>query len=238
MNFEVLTLFPHSLEPIFSSSILGRAEAKGAISIKCTDIRDYTKDKHRRVDDSPYGGGYGMVMMCQPVVDCIRSVKSRLTGSTRVIYMSPQGSLFDQKKAEELTQYDNLILLCGHYEGIDERIIELEVDEELSVGNYVLTGGELPAAIVVDCVSRLIDGVLPSPECYSEESLQNGLLEHGQYTRPHVFEGLEVPEVLIGGDHAKQRKWKEEQSRMRTERKRPDLLINTEIKDEQSEEKK
>lgn len=224
MNFEVLTLFPDSLRPIFSSSIIGRAVEKGAISVRCTDIRDYTKDKHRRVDDAPYGGGYGMVMMCQPVVDCIRDVKSKLEGTTRVIYMSPQGSLFDQKKASELTEYDNLILLCGHYEGIDERIIELEVDEELSVGNYVLTGGELPAAIVVDCVSRLIDGVLPSPECYSEESLQNGLLEHAQYTRPRVFEGLEVPEVLLNGDHAKQRRWKEEQSIERTERKRPDLI--------------
>ncbi len=224
MNFEVLTLFPRSLEAIFSESIIGRAAAKGAISVKCTDIRDYTKDKHRRVDDTPYGGGYGMVMMCQPVVDCIRAVKSRLSGSTRVIYMSPQGSLFDQKKAEELTRYDNLILLCGHYEGIDERIIELEVDEEISVGNYVLTGGELPAAIVVDSVSRLIDGVLPSPECYTDESLQNGLLEHPQYTRPRVFEGLEVPEVLVNGDHAKQRLWKEEQSRLRTAKKRPDLL--------------
>lgn len=227
MNFEVLTLFPHSLEPIFESSIIGRAMAKGVISVKCTDIRDYTLDKHRRVDDAPYGGGYGMVMMCQPVVDCIRSVKAKLSGSTRVIYMSPQGSLFDQKKAEELTRYDNLILLCGHYEGIDERIIELEIDEELSVGNYVLTGGELPAAIVVDCVSRLIDGVLPSSECYSEESLQNGLLEHAQYTRPRVFEGLEVPEVLINGDHAKQRKWKEEQSKLRTESKRPDLIAQS-----------
>ncbi len=224
MNFEVLTLFPDSLKPIFGSSIIGRAVNKGVISVNCTDIRDYTLDKHRKVDDTPYGGGYGMVMMCQPVVDCVRAVKSKLSGSSRVIYMSPQGSLFDQKKAEELTQYDNLILLCGHYEGIDERIIELVVDEEISVGNYVLTGGELPAAIVVDSVSRLIDGVLPSSECYSEESLQNGLLEHAQYTRPRVFEGLEVPEVLINGDHAKQRKWKEEQSRIRTEKKRPDLM--------------
>ena len=238
MNFEVLTLFPRSLEPIFESSILGRASARGIISINCTDIRDYTKDKHRRVDDAPYGGGYGMVMMCQPVVDCIRDVKSRLSGSTRVIYMSPQGGLFDQKKAEELSKYDNLILLCGHYEGIDERIIELEIDEEVSVGDYVLTGGELPAAIVVDSVSRLIDGVLPSSECYSEESLQNGLLEHPQYTRPRVFEGLEVPEVLINGDHAKQRKWKEEQSRLRTEQKRPDLLKKMETENEQGEEKK
>lgn len=224
MNFEVLTLFPDSLEPIFASSIIGRAAEKGVISVKCTDIRDYTKDKHRRVDDSPYGGGYGMVMMCQPVVDCIRAVKAHCEGTTRVVYMSPQGALFDQKKAEELKQYDNLILLCGHYEGIDERIIELEIDEELSVGNYVLTGGELPAAIVVDCVSRLIDGVLPAPECYSEESLQNGLLEHPQYTRPRVFEGLAVPEVLLNGDHAKQTAWKREESILRTEKKRPDLI--------------
>ena len=224
MNFEVLTLFPGALEPIFGSSIIGRAREKGLISVTCTDIRDYTLDKHRKVDDAPYGGGYGMIMMCQPAVDCIRAVKSRLSGSTRVIYLSPQGALFDQKKASELSGYDNLILLCGHYEGIDERIIDLEVDEELSVGNYVLTGGELPAAIVVDCVSRLVEGVLPSPECFEKESLQNGLLEHAQYTRPRVFEGLEVPEVLINGNHALQEQWKQQQSLARTGEKRPDLL--------------
>ncbi|MBP5155706.1 MAG: tRNA (guanosine(37)-N1)-methyltransferase TrmD [Clostridia bacterium] len=224
MNFEVLTLFPGALEPIFDSSIIGRAREKGIISVTCTDIRDYTQDKHRKVDDAPYGGGYGMIMMCQPAVDCIRAVKSRLNGSTRVIYMSPQGALFDQKKASELSGYDNLILLCGHYEGIDERIIDLEVDEELSVGKYVLTGGELPAAIVVDCVSRLVEGVLPSPECFEKESLQNGLLEHAQYTRPRVFEGLEVPEVLINGNHALQEQWKQQQSLARTGEKRPDLL--------------
>lgn len=227
MKFCVLTLFPASLEPIFSSSIIGRAREKGLITVECTDIRDYTKDKHRKVDDAPYGGGYGMVMMCQPAVDCIRDVKSRCEGRTGVIYMSPQGALFDQKKACSLLEsYDNLILLCGHYEGIDERIIQLCVDEELSVGNYVLTGGELPAAIVVDTVSRLVDGVLPSPECYREESLQNGLLEHAQYTRPRVFEGLEVPEVLINGNHKKQQEWKISQSLSRTTSKRPDLLEN------------
>ncbi len=224
MNFEVLTLFPDSLRPVFASSIIGRACEKNLISVNCTDIRDYTLDKHRRVDDAPYGGGYGMVMMCQPVVDCIRAVKKRLSGSTRVIYMSPQGALFDQSKARELLAYDNLVLLCGHYEGIDERIIELEIDEEISVGNYVLTGGELPAAIVVDCVSRMVEGVLPSPECFELESLQNGYLEHAQYTRPRVFEGLEVPEVLVNGNHALQEKWKSEQSRERTGAKRPDLL--------------
>lgn len=225
MRFEVLTLFPEMLKGVFASSILGRAAAAGILEINCTNIRDYTKDKHRRVDDTPYGGGYGMIMACQPVVDCIRAVKAQLPeGKTRVIYLSPQGKVFHQQKAKELTEYDHLILLCGHYEGIDERIIELEIDEEISVGDYVLTGGELPAAIVVDAVSRLIDGVLPSPECYENESLQDNLLEHAQYTRPRVFEGLEVPEVLFNGNHAKQIQWKRVQMEKRTKEKRPDLL--------------
>lgn len=224
MRFEVLTLFPEMLEGVFKSSILGRAASAGFIEINCTNIRDFTKDKHRRVDDAPYGGGYGMIMACQPVVDSIRAVKARMPENTRVIYLSPQGKVFNQQKAMELTEYDGLILLCGHYEGIDERIIELEIDEEISVGDYVLTGGELPAAIVVDAVSRLIDGVLPSPECYENESLQNQRLEHAQYTRPRVFEGKEVPEVLINGHHAKQVQWKRLQMEERTKEKRPDLL--------------
>lgn len=224
MRFDVLTLFPDMMESIFSSSILGRARAAGCVDIRCTDIRDYTKDKHRRVDDTPYGGGYGMVMMCQPVVDCIRDVRSQCDGRTRVIYLSPQGKVLTQQKAKELCAYDRLILLCGHYEGIDERIIELEVDEELSVGDYVLTGGELPAAILVDCISRMQDGVLPDRECYEKESLSDGLLEHPQYTKPRVFEGLEVPEVLVNGNHALQDKWRKEQALARTLQKRPDLL--------------
>lgn len=224
MRFDVLTLFPELMEAIFSSSIVGRARSAGILDIRCTDIRDYTADKHRRVDDTPYGGGYGMVMMCQPAVDCIRAVKAQEAGRTRTIYLSPQGELFTQQKARELCAYDRLILLCGHYEGIDERILELEVDEELSVGDYVLTGGELPAAIVVDCVARLQDGVLANRECYEKESLSDGLLEYPQYTRPRVFEGLEVPEVLINGNHALQERWKREQSLERTRRKRPDLL--------------
>ncbi len=224
MNFEVLTLFPDALRPIFDASIIGRGIKNGHISVNCTDIRDYSLDKHRRVDDTPYGGGFGMVMACQPVVDCIRDVKSRLVGSVRVVYMSPQGALFDQKTAVRLSQYDNLVLLCGHYEGIDERIIELEIDEEISIGDYVLTGGELPAATVVDCVSRLVPGVLPSSKCYEDESLSDGLLEYPQYTRPREFEGLCVPEVLINGNAALQAAWKREQSIERTKRKRPDLL--------------
>lgn len=227
MRFDVLTLFPEMMEAIFSSSIIGRARSAGIVDIRCTDIRDYTKDKHRRVDDTPYGGGYGMVMMCQPAVDCIRAVKAQggfAAEKTRTIYLSPQGEVFTQQKARELCSYDRLILLCGHYEGIDERILELEVDEELSVGDYVLTGGELPAAIVVDCIARLQDGVLANRECYEKESLSDGLLEHPQYTRPRVFEGLEVPEVLVNGNHALQEQWKREQSLERTRRKRPDLL--------------
>lgn len=224
MRFEVLTLFPEMLTGVFESSIIGRANQAGLISVACTDIRSYTKDKHRRVDDTPYGGGYGMVMQCQPVVDCIRAVKAGLTGSTRVIYMSPQGRLFDNKVVKELAAYDNLVLLCGHYEGIDERIIELEVDEELSIGNYVLTGGELAAAIVVDAVARTLEGVLPASECFEDESLEGGLLEYPQYTRPRVFEGLEVPEVLLGGNHAEIAKWRAERSLERTLQKRPDLL--------------
>lgn len=228
MRFEVLTLFPEMLTGVFEASIIGRARQAGLISVACTDIRAYTKDKHRRVDDTPYGGGYGMVMQCQPVVDCIRSVKSRLRGSTRVIYLSPQGRLLDNGVVKELAGYDNLVLLCGHYEGIDERIIELEVDEELSVGNYVLTGGELPAAIVVDAVARTVEGVLPAEECFEEESFKDGLLEYPQYTRPRVFEGLSVPEVLLNGNHAEIEKWKTAQSIDRTLRKRPDLLKETE----------
>lgn len=224
MRFEVLTLFPDMLRPIFESSILGRAVQAGHISVNCTDIRQYTKDKHRRVDDTPYGGGYGMVMQCQPVVDCIRAVKAGLTGSTRVIYMSPQGRLFNNEIAKEYGQYDNLVLLCGHYEGIDERIIELEVDEELSVGNYVLTGGELPAAIVVDAVARRVEGVLPAGECFEDESLEDGLLEYPQYTRPREFEGLSVPEVLLNGNHAEIEKWRRATSLQRTLEKRPELL--------------
>ena len=202
MNFEVLTLFPDMMNAVFGESIIGRAVAAGKISVHCTDIRSYTKDKHRRVDDTPYGGGFGMVMQCQPAIDCIRDVKSRLDGSVRTIYMSPQGSVFSHEKAKELLGYDNLILLCGHYEGIDERIIDLEIDEEISIGDFVLTGGELPAAIVVDSVSRMVDGVLPSSECYENESIAGGLLEYPQYTRPRSFEGLEVPEVLTNGNHA------------------------------------
>ena len=224
MKIHVLTLFPEMFPPVTESSILGRAGEKGILDIDLINIRDYTLDKHKRTDDTPYGGGYGMVLACQPVVDCLRAVKSRLTGSVRTIYLSPQGGLFTHRKAKELASYDNLVLLCGHYEGVDERILELEVDEELSVGDYVLTGGELPAAIVVDAVARLVDGVLPAAEVHTDESIVTGLLEYPQYTRPRVFEGRAVPDVLLGGDHEEIRKWRLARAFERTLEKRPELL--------------
>ena len=224
MRFEILTLFPDMLRPLFEESIIGRARQTGLITVNCTDIRLFTKDKHRRVDDTTYGGGFGMVLQCQPVVDCIRAVKEKLSGKTRVIYMSPQGRLLNGGVVKDLANYDNLVLLCGHYEGIDERIIELEVDEELSVGDYVLTGGELPAAVVVDAVARRVAGVLPSEACFEDESLAGGLLEYPQYTKPRVYEGLEVPEVLLNGNHAEIASWRAAQAFKRTVEKRPDLL--------------
>ncbi len=224
MRYEILTLFPDMLESYFGTSIIGRARRKGLFTLNVTDIRAYTMDRQGRVDDAPYGGGFGLVMTCQPVVDCIRAVKAGLTGTVRTVYLSPQGALYDQSKARELLGYDNLILLCGHYEGIDERIIELEIDEEISVGNYVLTGGEIGAEIIVDSTARMIDGVLSDPECYLGESLSDGLLEYPQYTRPRVFEGKEVPEVLLSGNHAAIKQWQYEQSVERTRRKRPDLI--------------
>lgn len=224
MKFVVMTLFPEMLSPVFSCSILGRAAASGIISVDTVNIRDYTADKHRRVDDTPYGGGKGMIMACQPIVDCHRSVIASLEGTVRTVYMSPQGALLTQERARSLARYDNLVVLCGHYEGVDERAIEIVADEEISIGDYVLTGGELPAAVLVDCVARLLDGVLPESECYERESHYNGLLEYPQYTRPFEFEGRCVPEVLIGGNHALIEKWRMTQSLERTAERRPDMI--------------
>lgn len=217
------------LEGFFSESILGRARESGAVRVACTDIRAYTRNKHRRVDDTPYGGGYGMVLACQPVVDCLRAVKSRLTGSVRTIYLSPQGGLFTHRKAKELASYDNLVLLCGHYEGVDERILELEVDEELSVGDYVLTGGELPAAVAVDCIARLVPGVLAEEECFTEESHYGGLLEYPHYTRPQIFMGESVPKVLLGGNHNEIERWRRRRALEITRRNRPDMLLKASL---------
>lgn len=221
MKFTVLTLFPEMMKTIFGESIIGRAVKNGLLEINVVNIRDYTVDKHRRVDDSPYGGGFGMVMSCQPIVDCYRDVTKGK--KVKTLYMSPQGRVFDENAAVELSKEEEIVILCGHYEGVDERALEILNVEEYSVGNYVLTGGELPAAIIVDAVGRLVDGVLPDPSCYEDESIFSGLLEYPQYTRPEEYEGKRVPEVLLSGHHANIQKWKKEQSIIRTKQKRPDL---------------
>ena len=225
MRIDILTLFPAMVEAVLSESIIGRAREAGILDIRTHNIRDYSEDKHRRVDDTPYGGGMGMLMAAPPIDNCYRAVVGEeKPPRSRVIYLSPQGKVLTQAKAKELSSLDRLILLCGHYEGVDERVLEEIVDEEISVGDYVLTGGELPACLLVDCVGRLIDGVLPAAECHEIESISCGLLEYPQYTRPVEFHGKRVPEVLQNGDHAKIDRWRYEKSLERTQKKRPDLL--------------
>lgn len=223
MRFDVLTLFPELFDFVMNESIIGRAQENKLIEIKAHNIRDYSLDKHKKVDDYPYGGGNGMVMACQPVIDAYKAITAGLATKPKVIYMSPQGKVLTQQMARELSEQQHLILLCGHYEGIDERIIEEIVDEEISIGDYVLTGGELPAMVLMDCVSRLVPGVLSSEGSYSDESHFNGLLEYPQYTRPADYNGKLVPDILLSGHHANIDKWRHEQSLMRTRVKRPDL---------------
>jgi tRNA (guanine37-N1)-methyltransferase len=224
MRFDILTLFPEQINAVLGESIMGRAQKNGLISVNAHNIRDYTTNKHRKVDDTPYGGGKGMLMATQPIYDCYLSVKSSLPeGKTKCVYMSPRGRIFDHSIARELSQYDNLIILCGHYEGVDQRVIDEIVDEEISIGDYVLTGGELPACILVDAVSRLLDGVLADQVCHEDESIASGLLEYPQYTRPPVFNGKEVPEVLLSGHHGNIDKWRLERSLELTKERRPDL---------------
>ncbi len=230
MRFDIMTLFPELCDYVLSESIIGRARKSGKIDVRFHNIRDYSKDKHRRVDDTPYGGGKGMLMMAPPIYDCYEAILENQVneGNTdlnrRVIYMSPSGTVLNQKKAEEFAKYDNLIILCGHYEGIDRRIIDEIVDEEISIGDYVLTGGEIPACILTDCVARLVDGVLSDPECYEKESISSGMLEYPQYTRPYEFHGVKVPDVLISGHHGNIDKWREDEALKDTIKKRPDLL--------------
>ena len=224
MQFDVLTLFPEMFEPL-NKSIIGRAKEKGLININLINIRDFSKNKHKKVDDTPYGGGAGMVMMPDVVYDAYKSLNSK---DAKVIYMSPQGQKLNQKKVVELSKEKHIILLCGHYEGIDQRVIDEIVDEEISIGDYVLTGGELPAMIVIDSVSRYIEGLLKD-DSTKEESFSEGLLEYPQYTRPEVFNGKQVPEVLLSGHHENIDKWRREQSLINTKKKRPDLLENIEL---------
>lgn len=219
MKFDVLTLFPEMFSPL-KQSILGKAEEKGLININLINIRDFSKDKHKKVDDTPYGGGAGMVIRPDVVYDAYKSVKD---DKAKIIYLSPQGKKLNQQKVEELSKHSHLILICGHYEGIDQRVLdELEV-EEISIGDYVLTGGELPAMVLIDSVSRYIEGVL-TKESIEEESFSNNLLEYPQYTRPEEFMGRKVPEVLLSGHHENIRKWRYEKQLEITKQKRPDLL--------------
>ena len=228
MNFHILTLFPEMVMQGLNTSIIGRAMKKGILSIEATNIRDYTKEKHGQVDDYPYGGGAGMVMQAQPVYEAYLHVLNQLNipegeKNPRVIYMTPQGKVFNQKIAQELAQEENLIFLCGHYEGIDERVLNKIVTDQLSIGDYVLTGGELPAMVMIDTISRLVPGVLNNNASAEFETFHDNLLEYPQYTRPEEFMGEKVPEVLLSGHHKNIEKWRLEQSVERTKKNRPDL---------------
>ena len=219
MKFDVLTLFPEMFE-ILNQSIIGKAIEKDLINVQLINIRDFSKDKHKKVDDTPYGGGAGMVMKPDVVYDAYQAIKDE---QAKVIYMSPQGKPLNQKKVEELAKESHLIILCGHYEGIDQRVLDKIVDEEISIGDYVLTGGEIPAMVLIDSVSRYVEGVLKE-DSIKEESFSKGLLEYPQYTRPEVFEGMKVPEVLLSGHHENIEKWRKEKSLEMTKKKRPELL--------------
>ena len=229
MKINIMTLFPEMCEAVLSESIIGRARENEFIEIECVNIRDYTKDKHGHVDDSPYGGGMGMLMQTAPITDCYKAICEKSGKKSHLIYLSPCGEVLTQNKVKELSEYDEITLLCGHYEGIDQRVIDTIVDEELSVGDYVLTGGELPALIVADSVARMLPGVLPNDEAKELESHYDSLLEYPQYTRPYEWEGQKVPDVLLSGHHANIEKWKREQSLLMTAKKRPDMLKKAEL---------
>lgn len=226
MKFHVMTLFPELIENVLGESIIGRAQKDGLISLETYNIRDYSTDKHRKTDDTPFGGGCGMVMTCQPIFDCFADLKSKISedSKTRVIYMSPKGRIFNHSIAKELSEYDDLVFLCGHYEGVDQRVIDNLVDEEISIGDYIVTGGEVPACIVIDAVSRLIDGVLAERASYEDESVASGILEYPQYTKPRDFRGMTAPEVLLSGDHKKIARWRLEKAVEITRERRPELL--------------
>lgn len=224
MRIDLLTLFPEMCETVMAESIIGRARRKGSVQVCCHQIRNYAYDKHQRVDDSPFGGGMGMLLMAEPIALCMDDLIRHLGYKPHTVYMSPQGKTLTQQRVKELSQLDGLVILCGHYEGVDERVLDEYVDEEISAGDYVVTGGELPALIVADAVCRMIPGVLSDEECFQLESHYNSLLEYPQYTRPANWRGREVPPVLLTGHHENVRKWRREQSLLRTFKKRPELL--------------
>ncbi|MBR4555756.1 MAG: tRNA (guanosine(37)-N1)-methyltransferase TrmD [Ruminococcus sp.] len=226
MRFDIATLFPEAVDSWLSQSVIGRARSTGLFTAECHNIRDYTLDKHRRVDDTPYSERQGMLMQCEPIYRCWQGICNMTRSQPHVIYMSPQGKTLTQKKCIELSGLGHIMILCGHYEGVDQRVLDKIVDEEISVGDYVLTGGELPAMILVDSIVRLLDGVLAQPDCYEDESHYSGLLEYPQYTRPEVWQGEHVPPVLLSGHHANILKWRREQALLTTLRKRPEMLRN------------
>ncbi len=231
MKINIMTLFPEMCESVLSESIIGRAREKGLVEINCINIRDYTKDKHRRVDDAPYGGGMGMLMQTQPIADCYKAICEKSDNKNHLIYMSPCGKVLTQERVKELAKIEEITILCGHYEGVDQRIIDSLVDEQISIGDYVLTGGELPALVLADSISRMLEGVLPNDEAKELESHYNGLLEYPQYTRPYEWNGMKVPDVLMSGHHENVDKWRREQSLLMTQKYRPDMLKKAELTD-------
>lgn len=235
MQFYIMTLFPKMVMQGLSTSIIGRAVNKGLLSIEAVNIRDYAFNKHNSVDDYPYGGGAGMLMQAEPVYQCYRALEEKMNKKLRVVYLSPQGKTFNQTMAEEFAQEEELVFLCGHYEGIDERVLEEIVTDYVSIGDYVLTGGELPAMIMVDAISRLVPGVLHNDVSAEFESFQDNLLEYPQYSRPEMWHDKKVPEVLMSGHHANIEKWRREQSVIRTARNRPDLLEKAELTEKERE---
>ena len=235
MNFHILTLFPEMVMGGLNTSITGRAIDKGLISVEPVNIRDYSKDKHHHVDDAPYGGGAGMVMQPEPIYDAYEDLAARTGKRPRVIYLTPQGLVFNQKIAEELAKEEDLGFLCGHYAGFDERALELGVTDYLSIGDYVLTGGELPALVLADSISRMLENVLPNDEAKELESHYNGLLEYPQYTRPYEWHGEKVPDILLSGHHANIDKWRHEKALETTLKKRPELLLDAELSDRDKE---
>lgn len=229
MKFHVLTLFPEMIEQGMHTSILGRAMERGHIGLSAVDIRSYAENKHHKVDDTPYGGGAGMVMQADPVYRAYEAVRETIGYAPRVVYLTPQGKVFSQKMAQELAEEQDLVFLCGHYEGIDERVLEEIVTDEVSIGDYVLTGGELPSMVMMDAIARLVPGVLHNEASAQFESFHENLLEYPQYSRPEVWRGKQVPEVLLSGHHAKIEAWRREQSLLRTAARRPDLLEKAEL---------
>lgn len=238
MRIDIMTLFPEMCEAFLSESIIGRAREAGYVVIRTVNIRDYAGNKHNRVDDYPYGGGTGMVMQPNPIYDCYQAVTEGGARKCHLIYLTPQGKTLTQERVRELSEMDDLVLLCGHYEGVDERVIEEIVDEEISIGDYVLTGGELPALILADSISRMLPGVLANEDAFTEESHYGHLLEYPQYTRPAEWQGREVPDVLLSGDHGKVDRWRLEQAVARTLERRPDMLEAAEASGELTKEEK